>query len=219
MRCYILPGFALVTACLLGAETLQASPCHDPKRVVGGYTVDLQPLINWWSAQKGTRPLSGWKHVRGIIVRETASGWVMDGKAEGQGQHCTFLLKNPPQDRLRRFQELQRQLAENERGSEAAREYLSRPVVTDWYGTYVAQWQAPPISLKEYREASSLLGEFGRNINAIQAELASMQDAQGNFKLDAFALRVNETFEGVPVFDHGSTEGLCGHSSAPGAPN
>jgi hypothetical protein len=176
--------------------------------------VDLQPLISWWPAPKGARPLSGWKHVSGIIVRETTSGWVVEGKAEGHGRQCTFLLKNPPQDRLQRFQELQRQLTENERGSAAAREYLSRPVCTDWYAVYLTQGQAPPISLTEYREASALLGEFGRNINAIQAELASMQDANGNFKLDAFAPRINETFEGLPVFDHGSTRSFLRSAAA-----
>ncbi len=204
MKRFLLYPHLLAVGSFLVTGTVYASPCYAPKRLVNGYTVDLQPLMNWWPAPKGARPLSGWKHIRGTIVRDTPSGWVISGKAEGQAAHSTFFLKNPPRDRLRRFEELKRQLPELERAEVATQQYLNRPVCTDWYAYYANEWQAPPISMTEYREAGAILGEVGRSVNAVRAELGSMQDAQGNFRVDAFALKLNESFEGLPVFDHGA---------------
>jgi hypothetical protein len=82
-------------------------------------------------------------------------------------------------------------------------EFLRRPVCTDWYAYYLTDWPAPPITLAEYKETSARLAELGNTINMLQAELVPMQDKNGNFKLDAFVLKTNETFEALPVFDHG----------------
>jgi len=194
---------SLVICSILWPQIVSANPCTTPKRMINSYTVDLQPLFDWWPAPKGMRPLSGWKHVRGAIARETAYGWVVIGKAEGQNHAPTFLLKNPPQEKLRRFQELKRQLPEYEHARAATLEFLKRPTLTDWYSFWSTQPSLPPISLAEYRNASALLSGLDRNMNALHNQLASMQDEQGNFKLDAFALRLNETYEGIPVFDHG----------------
>ncbi len=185
---------------------MRASPCNYPKRLVGGYTVDLQPLISWWSEPKGTRPLSGWKHVTGTMVRDGALGWVIEGRAEGHGQFSTFFLKNPPRERLRRFQQLKRELPEYERALATAQDFVSRPICTDWYESLFATWQAPPISASEHREASAILGDLKKTVSRMREEMHAMQDEQGNFKVDAFALRVNEWQQGLPVFDHGSIE-------------
>ncbi len=206
MKGPVFPAYALALVCFLAGASAQASPCYHPKRMVDGFTVDLQPLLDWWAAPKGTRPLSGWKHVRGVVVRDTPLGWVIAGKGEGSGQASTFFLKNPPRERLRRYQELQRQLPNYRRAEADTRQFLSRPLCTDWYSFWLRQWDAPPISLSEHREASALLGEINENINAITGELASLQDENGSFKVDAFALRRNEFYEGLPVFDHGSAQ-------------
>jgi hypothetical protein len=168
-----------------------------------GYTVDLQPLMEWWSQPKGVRPLSGWKHVQGSITKETAFGWVITGKAENERHGSIFLVKNPPRERLRRFQELNRQLADYMRARESMRHFLQRPVSSDWYSLWLSQWSGPAITLAQYKDAGAALGELGKTINAIQAELAKMKNQQGKFKLDAFALSTHESFEGLPVFDHG----------------
>lgn len=183
-------------------ECVRASPCVDPKRMVSGHTVNLSPLIEWWSEPKSVRPLPAWKHVRGSIAQETAFGWMINGKAEGQSTD-RFLLKNPPRERLRRFRELQPRLAEYEKNRAATMETLGRPVYS-WWDSF---WGKPPlpqsISPEEYRLASAHLAELDRNIRATRDELAPMQDEHGNFKLDAFALHVNESYQGLPVFDHG----------------
>ncbi len=129
------------------------------------------------------------------------------------GQTSTYFLKNPPRQKLRRFQELKRQLPEYERARDAARAYVSRPVCTDWYSFTLTQWPTPPISLSEFREANAVLGELNQKVDAIRTELTSMQDEQGNFKLDVFALKLNETFERLPVLDYGLAQPF-GHSGA-----
>ena len=64
-----LVGFGGLVCCGFGA----ADPCNSPKRMIGGGTVDLQPLFEWWSNQKeGKRPLPKWKHVRGSVVHTGA---------------------------------------------------------------------------------------------------------------------------------------------------
>jgi hypothetical protein len=203
MKRFITIADVFLAGWCLFAQTAQANPCNYPKRSVNGYTVNLQPLMEWWSDPKGLRPLSGWKHVQGSVVRDTAFGWVVTGKADSKGHPSTFLIKNPPRARLRRFEELKRQLSECQRLHDAEMEILRRPVCTDWYSYSLTDWSAPPISLTEYRSATARCAELGHAIYTINVEMGTMRDKKGNFKLDAFALRLNESFEGLPVFDHG----------------
>jgi hypothetical protein len=171
--------------------------------VLKGYTVDLQPLMDWWSAPKGLRPLSGWKHVQGSLAQDTAFGWVINGKAESKNHPSTFLIRNPPRERLQRFRELNRRLAEYVRARESLRQFLRRAVSSDWYSLWLSEQSGPPITLTQYKDAGAALGELGKTINSIHAELATMQNQQGEFKLDAFALSTHDSFGGLPVFDHG----------------
>jgi hypothetical protein len=204
MKRSVLLAYAFLIIGFLAPEPVDANPCSYPQRMVGGHLVDLRPLMNWWPDPKGPRPLSSWKHVRGAITQDTAMGWVVTGKAGDHSQASTFFLKNPPREKLRRFQQLQQQLPEQQRTRAATIEFLKRPVITDWYGYWSGQWTAPPISVTEYQQATALLSETDNNINWMREELASMQDKDGHFKLDAFALKLNETYEGLPAFDHGS---------------
>jgi hypothetical protein len=194
---------SLVAGSYLFSQSVRANPCNDPQRLINGYTVNLGPLIEWWPQPKGLRPLPGWKHVQGSITRDTSSGWIIAGKADSKGNPSTFLIKNPPRKRLQHFQERKRQLSQCERSRDAAMEFLRRPIATDAYSYLGTPWPSPPISLAQYKEAGARLAELVRTINALHAELAPMQDKNGNFKLDAFALKLNESFEGLPVFDHG----------------
>lgn len=201
---------ATLICCLLAlalvAAPAAANPCTHPVRIVNGYTVDLQPLMTWWPQPKGMRPLSGWKHVRGTIVREDALGWVVKGKAEGQKLATTFFLKNPPRDTLRRFQELRRQLSEYQSARTEVTEFLKRPVSSDWYSYWLAQsqWTAAPISVAEYNQATARLAQIDHKITSLHEELAPMQDANGNFKVDAFALNLQQIYNALPVYDHGA---------------
>jgi hypothetical protein len=174
--------------------------------MVNGHTVNLSPLIQWWSAPKGMRPLSSWKHVRGSIAKDSPLGWTIAGKAEGQNHASKFFLKNPPRERLRKFRELQPRLAEYEQARTAMMEKLGRPVLTP----HDLLWGTPQISngisLEEYRQTSAQLAELDRQIHAVQAELAPLRDENGEFKVDVFALQSNELYQGLPVFDHGHAQ-------------
>jgi hypothetical protein len=190
---------ASLLCCGFGA----ADPCNSPKRMVSGRTVDLQPLFEWWSTQKeGSRPLPRWKHVRGSIVRVTAMGWIISGEAEGESQ-MRFLLKNPPRERLERFENLHLQLPAYERQRADLNEYLQRPLRTPYYETFVFDSQLPPIGWKDQQAALARLDEVERTIAAIHQEIGNCEDEHGNFRFDGFALRVHEKYEGLPVFDHG----------------
>lgn len=189
----------------LTSGTIHANPCVGPKRLVRGQTVNLQPLMNWWYEPKGARPLSAWKHVHGTIARDIPYGWVIEMKRENDGQAEMFFLKNPPRDRLHRFQQLQQELIEYNKANTVVRELASRPIYTDWYSYYLTQWTGPVQTLAEYRDAEAALSFINGRLTAINDELATLQNASGEFKLDVFALKCEESFEGLPVYDYGST--------------
>ena len=184
----------LIGACFAGAD-----PCDSPLRMLGEQTVDLQPLFEWSSnPDAGERPLSAWKRVRGRIVRETPYGWLVEGEAEGEGQPSKFLLKNPPRERLQRFHELQAQLRAQKQQRANLDAYLDRPVHTP-----DNNWGYNSISWDDQLAAVTRLQELARSIAWTRHQLVYLQDEHGNFRVDAFALRLNERYEGLPVFDHG----------------
>jgi len=198
--------FAAVIGLAFGMSNLQADPCGCPKRMIRGQTVDLQPLMNWWREPKGVRPLSSWKHLNGFIIRDTPYGWVIQVRGEGDGQAESILLKTPPRDRLRRFQELKKELAEHQNASSVGTALISRPIYNDWYGDYLTSWAGSSQSLAEYRQTGATLSVIHHRIAAISEELAPWQDASGEFKVDVFALKcADQSFEGMSVYDYGST--------------
>jgi hypothetical protein len=196
-------AYAVALSWLAAADSSFGNPCVYPKRMVNGYAVDLRPLMEWWAEPKGLRPLSGWKHIRGAITKDTALGWVMAGKAGGEGHSSAFFLKNPPRERLLRFQEIKRRLPELDQSRVATQELVQRPVNSYWDRAWAVPRPSPVMSVAEHKEAAERLRLLDQEIQGLREELAPMQDEQGNFKLDAFALRLSETYQGLPMFDHG----------------
>ena len=78
-----------------------ADPAKYPRRTVNYQPIDLMPLLLWWEKPQGVRPLVSWKHVQGIIERETIYGWVVRGTIEGKPGLQFFLMRNPPEERNR----------------------------------------------------------------------------------------------------------------------
>jgi len=107
-------------------------------------------------------------------------------------------VKHPPRERLHKFQELQSQLWAYKQERANLNAYLDRPVRTP-----DNNWGYNPISWDDQLAAVTRLQEVARNIASTRHQLVYLQDEQGNFTLDAFALRLNERYEGLPVFDHG----------------
>ena len=188
---------------LLASGIILASPINYPMRMVNGHSVSLQPLIDWWSTPKGIRPLSGWKHVQGTFTRDTGLGWIVTGKAEGQPRASSFFLKNPPRDRLRRFNELKPRLAALEDSRAKLLEALRRPVHSAWYWPGSNAGEGAPLSQAEHKQLAAQLTGIDQKIRQVSDELAPMQGPNGEFKLDAFALFLAETVQGLPAFDHG----------------
>src|SRR5437667_7193782 len=60
---------------LVISHTIEANPLENPRRMVGGNTVDLSPLFRWWSKHDGERPLNAWVHVTGSVIGTNAWGW------------------------------------------------------------------------------------------------------------------------------------------------
>ncbi len=201
MKRIVVPLFAIVIGVVLASGTSHANPCVCPKRMIRGYTVNLQPLMDWWQQPKGARPLSAWRHVQGVVVRDDPRGWIIEGKPGDDGQ--AYFLKNPPRDRLRRFQELQQELSECERASAVIIKLLNRPIVTTWFGSYPVG--RPVLSFAEYHDAAARLSVIRQRMADIDSELAPLRETSGEFKVDVFAMKCDESFEGVPVYDHGST--------------
>ena len=195
---------AAAMSCSLGFGVAEADPCDSPIRMINEQSVDLSPLLEWWSNPQGCeRPLFAWKQVRGRIMRETAYGWIIQGEAEGEGQPLRFLLRNPPFERLQKYHEMQRQLRAYEQERIYLNDYLNRPVRSP-YDSQVDS-AIPSISWSDQLIAITRLQQLERTIPALHQEFSRLQDDRGNFKLDAFALRINETYKGLPVFDHGYT--------------
>jgi hypothetical protein len=78
--------------------------------------------------------------------------WIITGEAEGESQ-MSFLLKNPPRERLQRFEDLHRQLPAYERQRADLNEYLQRPVRTPYYETWGYDSSLPLINWKDQQAA------------------------------------------------------------------
>ena len=105
---------------LLVASLCNASaPTVYDKRVINYHTVDLLPLFVWWDHKHGARPLTAWKHLQGILERQTVYGWLCHGYIEGQSGLQYFLLTHPPSKELERYRELEKQLPELEQKKSA----------------------------------------------------------------------------------------------------
>lgn len=204
-RLMVLFACALAMSCVLCFGYDGSDPYNAPKRMVNGQTVDLQPLFEWLVNPNGdARPLAAWKHMRGSLIAETAFGWIIEGEIEGQGEVSRFLVKNPPRQQLEKYRQLQRDLPGLERDRFYLKEYLKRPLRTTW-GEYWGYYDSPVprITYSEQQAATDRLEDLEQTISRLRQEIARTQDGRGNFRLDAFVLRLNERYDGLPVFDHG----------------
>jgi hypothetical protein len=172
--------------------------------MINYHQVDLMPLFEWWDRRRGVRPLASWKHVEGALERETAYGWLVRGTIEGQNGLQYFLLRNPPQKELARLRELENSLPnlEQQRASELA--VAKQPMYEgrEWnaYGELV---RSPTENYDRVEQAQFNLQDLDTRIADIRQQIATMLDKRGNFRVDAFALDMNQIYQGSPVFDFG----------------
>jgi hypothetical protein len=182
----------------------RSAPTVYERRVINFHQVDLMPLFEWWDRRKGERPLASWKHVEGTLERETAYGWLVRGTIEGQDGLYYFLLRNPPQKELARLRELENSLPalEQQRATELGVAKLPMYEGREWnaYGELV---RSPTQDYDRIEQAQTNLQDLDTRIAEIRQQMADMLDKRGNFKVDAFALDMNQVYQGSPVFDFG----------------
>jgi hypothetical protein len=193
-----------VICTLLLVNSGRSTPAVYERRVINYHQVDLMPLFEWWDRRKGVRPLSSWKHVEGVMERETAYGWLIRGTIEGKSGLHYFLLRNPPQKELARLRELENSLPslEQQRASELA--VAKQPLYEgrEW-NAYGELMRSPTENYDRIEQAQTNLQDLDARIAEIRQEMAGMLDKRGNFKMDAFALDMNQIYQGSLVFDFG----------------
>jgi hypothetical protein len=181
-----------------------ADPAKYPRRTVNYQPIDLMPLLLWWEKPQGVRPLVSWKHVQGIIERETIYGWVVRGTIEGKPGLQFFLMRNPPKKEIGRLRELEAMLPklQNERASALAVSQL--PAYKGWtYDLNGGTARVPSEDFDRIEQAQNNLYDIDQHIKEVRAEMATMLDTQGNIKVDAFALQLNLMYESMAVYDFG----------------
>lgn len=214
----------LLLAVMASAAAANASPAHDPKRVVNGQAVDLTPLFDWWKHQKGDRPLNLWVHVQGRVVETNSLGWTIEGSvddpsrqpAEGNRAGTVrgrFVLKTPPvqemveQDqlasRLKQLEAEQSQLNREIKDDNQREQKLEQPRAADRRGR---RNRGNPQQLQQTRtderEAKKRLDEVEKEIKQLNERLTGFPDSK-RFLLDGFALKSNLRFHELPVYDYG----------------
>lgn len=93
-----------------------ADPYTNPRRVIGGKTVDLTPLFQWDQGQRAgrpERPLKAWIRVQGTVVKAVGGGWEVDALyqgPDGRRQRGKIFLKNPPVQEQAEFERARAEL-------------------------------------------------------------------------------------------------------------
>ncbi len=227
-RCGLFAGLACAALLVSFPATSNASPLQHPKRLLTTYTVDLNPLFQWWSKHQGPRPLSSWVRITGSIVGTNALGWIVQGDIErtrhdkeedkdsaGSGQEPRkFILRSPPIDDLVEFEELSSKLkALNlQRSALAAneRDLRSRQqAVAEQQRTLRRNGSRSRVLAMEDRQLKQLESEtkaqekpLDQQIQELKTRLASFP-SRDYYVLDCFALDLQSSYEQLPVYDHG----------------
>jgi hypothetical protein len=180
------------------------APAVYHRRVINNHQVDMLPLFVWLDHKQGVRPLTSWKHIQGILERETVYGWLVRGTIEGQSGLQYLLLKNPPKKELARYRELESQLPKLEETRATVLPVSNLPAYGGWdWDVYGGTTRVPNEDFDRVEQAKIELQQVDGQIHSARQEMAGMLSKHGYFKVDAFALQMNQVYEGSPVFDFG----------------
>jgi hypothetical protein len=218
--------FALMICGLCGAawlagSTLHANPLKDPKRVIAGQTVNLEPLFRWWTNRHGDRPLYAWAHITGAVVATNAWGWTVQARldrpptrAHGSAQEpasaggqVKLALKHPPVSELEDFSQLTAQSkALSDQGqalsnavkaaASRAREIRANTPRSRLRAAEVRQWQ-----LAE-NQAKARLAALRPLLADCRAKLAAFPNST-KYIVDCLALDMGQEVNGLPIYDYG----------------
>ena len=204
-----------------------ASPIRDPKRSVNERTVDLNPLLLWWTNHNGSRPLVSWVQVTGPVVGTNSYGWVVEARVErtarnteassvpdsGSGK-TRILLRHPPLQDRAVFVKLSQQLkvlnTQRSTLSAAESDAKSRRKAVDDAESYNRAYGVRSWGLAVERrqlqqnqsQVSAQLKVLDQQIQALKKLLSPWPDTD-HYVVDCFALDVGQGKDGLPVFDYG----------------
>ena len=230
--------FALTFCCLSGLAWLaicavQANPLKDPKRLIAGQTVDLEPLFRWWTNRHGDRPLYAWAHLTGAVVATNGWGWTVEGRldppatrgraaakarASANGQ-VKLALRHPPVSELEQFSEVAAQSKALHDQSQVLSNALSAAAMRLRELGPNSQHSRPlAVQIRQLRlvenQAKAQLASLRPQLADCRAKLAAFPDAT-KYVVDCLALDMGEEVNGLPIYDYG----LPLTSYRPPAPN
>ncbi len=227
VKCCLLAAFVFSSA-----SHVHGNPLKDPKRVIGGQTVDLNPLFQWWKSHRGPRPLTSWEHLTGSVVQETAWGWVVQAQIEdtsqakaargkkgakaasatsdSTGTEKRIFLKNPPTAEKAQFDKLKAQLKdlENQKSKLSAVETKASKDAENAAGA--RRGRRGRAQAAENRQAKATEAQTSRQLKDIDQQIKDVNDklaaypSTDHYSLDCLALDAQGTHDGMPVYDYGT---------------
>jgi hypothetical protein len=219
--------FGLMICCHCGAawlacSSLQANPLKDPKRVITGQTVNLEPLFQWWTNRHGDRPLYAWVHITGKIVATNAWGWTVQGRLEppptrahrsakdreSEGGQVKLVLEHPPVSELEEFWQLIAQCkALSDQGgvlSNQVKAATQRLREIDGNNRRSRLLAAEARQLRFFQEqVKGQLADLRALLAECHARLATFPD-KTTYIVDCLALDMWRDVKGLPLFDYGA---------------
>jgi hypothetical protein len=215
---------ALTFFCLCGAvwfcgSALHANPLKDPKRLISGQEVDLDPLFRWWTNHQGSRPLYAWAHVTGTIVATNSWGWTIEAhldpapahgkgaKTASAGARLKIALKHPPTYELQSYA----QLADECRALADQSLALSNEIQTASsrlraIGSNPQRSRLLAAQARQLRQIEGQDKALLRNIRPVLADcrsrLAAFSDPS-KYTVDCLALEMRDVMYGLPLYDYG----------------
>jgi len=203
-----------------GAVSVASLHCmRFPRRLVGGYSVDLRPLCTWWSnawtfaaehPERSTsdgpaaRPLKAWVRIIGEPTQGTTEGWTVAGfieTAPHASAPATIYLKHPPTKDAQRFVDLRgtwtalNQIRENMYAASQANaarvnEQGAKAGMMRAVANAAPSFPGFAASADEYSRAAAMAGQRMR--------------AQGLTSIQA-GMRLDDVNKGLKAFPYGET--------------
>ncbi len=220
--------FLLLLAAVLSAAPATATPVRDARRMINGHAVDLTPLMKWYTNHHGTRPLTAWVHVTGVVVATNAWGWLVQGQAEiaphsdaeesssaaAKNGQAKLLLRNPPVQERAEFDRLRAQLKQLEsQRSQVANQQTEAKSRADalnkeqagyrraGYRSRVVTAEARQVRLVQ-NQSKAELKPLDQQIAELKRKLAPYPSVD-HYEVDCFALDANQEYQGMRLLDHG----------------
>lgn len=197
---------ALVMAVILaaGLATAVAVPMESTRRIIGGTTVDLAPLIKWERSQKGDRPLTNCFHIKGTLQTANAMGWVMQADLGGEpGKPRKIILKNGPSKEVVEFERLDSELKSLQRQQTQLERSASRPVEDRLVRTSKGIKKVRDPKRDDVAAAKSELKQVKARIKELEQQTARYPSKDGRYLVDCFAFRTGQVSDNLPVYDCG----------------